>query len=306
MNDNPRNEFLVHPPTMAKPERAKGAFTLIELLVVIAIIAILAAMLLPVLGKAKGKAQGLQCMSHLRQLTLAWTLYAHDHNDRIPYAATWQGASSGLDFSPGNRSNWDVEDALKRGVFWPYCDNASIYKCPGDKSTVVPSNGPFRGQRVPRVRSMAISIWMGGAGPPFEDSRGIFDFGPGINNNTWRCYRKLSDPVDPGPSSTLVFRDQREESIFGGSFFIDMTGYPDHPRQLQIEDYPADYHNGAGVLSYADSHAEIKRWLDPRTMPPLKRNSDYLFQHFLSSGPTPSPNNKDIAWLQERATRKIK
>src|SRR2546425_13353601 len=65
----------------------EGGFTLIELLVVIAIIAILAAMLLPVLAKAKQKGQGIQCLSNGRQLSLGWMMYAHDSNDRIVYAS---------------------------------------------------------------------------------------------------------------------------------------------------------------------------------------------------------------------------
>ena len=117
-----------------------GAFTLIELLVVIAIIAILAAMLLPSLSKAKLKAQGIRCLNNHKQLTLAWKMYNDDNRDNLLYAS--EGSSYDPNVDPyvwvkGNmsftsdRSNWDVEQDIKKSPLWPYCGkNAGIWKCP--------------------------------------------------------------------------------------------------------------------------------------------------------------------------------
>src|SRR5262245_56335372 len=96
------------------PAPRRQGFTLVELLVVIAIIAILAAMLLPVLGKAKLKAQGVQCMNNHRQLSLAWRMYSEDNRDVLVFAtadpnyADYSWVQGVLDFNPANRSNWDV------------------------------------------------------------------------------------------------------------------------------------------------------------------------------------------------------
>lgn len=281
-----------------------GAFTLIELLVVIAIIAILAAMLLPALTKAKLKAQGVQCMNNHRQLMLAWRMYLEENRDVLLYATATPGSiyapyswvQGVLDFDPANRSNWDPNVDIKKSPLWQYCGNSlGIWKCPADRSTVVPPFGQLAHQAVPRVRSMSMSIWVGGWMDPV---RGQYD--ADCSGPQWRLYKKLTDMVEPGPARTWVFLDEREDKINYGNFFTDMTGYPDSPRSFQFHfDYPASYHHRACGFSFADGHAELKRWLDARTMPPLQIGGSWSSAAYVAS-----PGNPDIFWLQERSTRK--
>ncbi len=260
-----------------------NAFTLIELLVVIALIAMLAGVLLPALAKAKSKAQGIQCLNNLQQLSLSWIMYADDNGDRIPPNSVNESDSQKtwvvgwLDYARSVPDNTNTIYLMKSHL-WPYHRTLAVWRCPADKSM-----SKHGGKQYPRVRSVSMNCWLNSEGP----WQGL---------SQYKVMRKTSDLQNPGPSGIWTITDEREDRINNGFFAVDMTGFsPRNPGALRLMDVPASYHNGAGGVTFADGHAEIKKWLDPRTTPPIKPGRDLPLE-------AASPNNRDVLWLQERST----
>ena len=182
-------------------KKRNEGFTLIELLVVIAIIASLAGLLLPALANAKSKATGISCMSNNKQVVLAWLMYAGDNDGYLagslgePRAGkVW--VPGHLDFS-SRRDNVDKSLLLdrKRGaLLGKYLQNAEVFKCPSDKSTV-----KVGGETLPRIRSISMSQSFG-RNPTQGGGAGQW-----LPYSSYLNYVKEGDMNRPGPSNTVSY-----------------------------------------------------------------------------------------------------
>lgn len=243
------NSASPRPPERPGRVRSRGAFsaafTLLELLVVISIIALLVGLLLPALNKARAKAGQASCLNNLRQLQIAWQMYIGDHGGHVPenYAdnksGVWRSSLSSWT-GPSSAPTDAGHSAIQQGAFCRlgYIKTPGTFRCPGDDSMVRARNG-----KTPRARSYSMNGNFGGR--PRE---------------TQTVFRR--ENLNYNPSKIFVFIGEHEDSIDDGHFLV----WP-NPDERWVN-LPAGRHNRAGVLSFADGHAEAWRWKAAKTFHP--------------------------------------
>jgi prepilin-type N-terminal cleavage/methylation domain-containing protein len=251
----------------------RRGFTLLELLTVIATIAILASLLLPVLGKAKTKAQRTTCLSNLRQLSAAWMMYADDNHGFLPECYPLNNPDVWVQGDMTQADEAGNVDLIRVGKLFQYNSSIGIYHCPADQGVTIGA------KVVLTVRSYSMNCFMGGRDP----STGVI---PSTAGDFVQFYAK--DSEIPQPSQLWVMLDEDERSINDAFFVSDPTA------QVWI-DYPAmsaHRHDWSYALNFGDGHSSVWRLSDERKTQATMTRAE-------------QPGNADLARLA-RATVTLK
>ncbi len=241
-----------------KSEPFRPGFTLIELLVVIAIIAILAALLLPVLSKAKERVHTIQCVNNMRQLMLCWTMYTHDYDDYIPHNWTLANGDNSPDSWIAGNLNKTVEATnagyIQTGTLFGYNRSVAIYRCP----SMTGSKGadPTPADTSLLVRSVSMNGRIGCATAGTVSTAGsVWDASVQWGPN-WPPILKTSRIQKPDPSGAMVFIDESLGTIDDGFFWQTLGA-----NVTKWNNCPTARHNRGATLAFADGHSTRWGWL---------------------------------------------
>ncbi len=220
-------------------------FTLIELLVVIAIIAILLAIMMPALSRVREQGKRAVCLSNLKQLNLAWNLYADDNDDRIVNGDTGEYPA----VHPANEKSWVLkdwaagttlpqkQDAIMQGALYRYTQSVRLYKC----QTVGRDAGYQEAGRTLRTYAVA-------------DSMNCKDW---PEMKAVMLKKRLSIK---SPAYRIVFLDD------GGTSPAAKGGWTVYTNQESWWDPPPVRHGDGTNFSFVDGHSDYHKWKDPRTI----------------------------------------
>jgi prepilin-type N-terminal cleavage/methylation domain-containing protein len=275
--------------------RSRTGFTLVELLIVLGIIVLLVSILLPAINRAREEARRVQCLSNMRQLTMAWLTYANANKGRIcgaesqasrgrglenddpnhwVYAGTTGqqfieglNAFAGIDPPPGFFS-WSGF-SVTNGVLWPYVISEGVYRCPDDSRYWCPTDYQINGLLAGRVGIPRTLLTLSEIRRPSS----TFVFIEGLSSKGTKLTDKPALPAqfgDPNNFQTYIPFNSFVTPLYPATTFNTAGGIPGQNHQGA-----KGTTEGTGI-SFADGHAIFWQYADSRL--------GNLREHFTSLG----------------------